>query len=108
MDIEQNMNGSAKLPVDLKNDLIPELRMVSSAESKFSSLTLLIVTIIIFFSSQIISVKWQEILILIGVLLFHELGHMAAMKLLKYNDVKMFFIPFIGAAVTGRNQNSTA
>lgn len=108
MDTAQNMNGSPGGTVDLKNDLLPELKVISSSESKFSSLTLLIVTIIIFFSSQIISVKWQEILILICVLLFHELGHLAAMKLLKYNDVKMFFIPFIGAAVSGKNRNDTA
>jgi len=108
MDMDQNMNGSPSATADLKNDLISELRIVSSTESKFNSLTLLIITIILFFSAQIISVKWQEILILIGVLLFHELGHLAAMKVLKYNDVKMFFIPFIGAAVSGKNLNDTA
>lgn len=108
MDREQNMYSSSNLTVDLKNDLIPELRIISSNEGKFSSLTLLIVTIILFFSAQIISAKWQEIVILIGALLFHELGHLAAMKLLKYNDVKMFFIPFIGAAVSGKSRNDTA
>ena len=69
---------------------------------------LLIVTIIIFFSTQIITTKWQEILILIGVLLFHELGHLVTMKLLKYSEVKMFFIPFFGAAVSGKNDKATA
>lgn len=108
MDMAQNMNSSPNLAVDSKNDLIPELKIISAHESKFSSLTLLIVTIILFFSTQIISVKWQEIVILIGVLLFHELGHLVAMKLLKYKDVKMFFIPFIGAAVSGKSRNDTA
>ncbi len=108
MDMAQKMNGSPNPTVDLKNDLIPELKIIGSNQSKFSSLTLLIITIIMFFSAQIISAKWQEILILIGVLLFHELGHLVAMKLLKYNDVKMFFIPFIGAAVSGKSRNDTA
>ena len=108
MDIAQNTNINANQEMDLKNDLIPELKIISASESKVSSLTLLIVTIILFFSSQIISAKWQETLILIGVLLFHELGHLAAMKLLKYNDVKMFFIPFFGAAVSGKSRNDTA
>lgn len=40
--------------------------------------------------------------ILVGVLLFHEGGHAAAMKLLGYRDVRVFFIPFLGAATTGR------
>src|SRR5262249_32626040 len=40
--------------------------------------------------------------ILVGVLLFHELGHFLGMRLFGYRDVSMFFIPFFGAAVTGR------
>ena len=40
--------------------------------------------------------------ILIGILFFHELGHFFAMKLFGYKDLSMFFIPFFGAAVTGR------
>ncbi|NTV04424.1 LptF/LptG family permease, partial [bacterium] len=39
--------------------------------------------------------------VLVGVLLVHELGHFAAMKLFKYSDVQIFFIPMLGAAVTG-------
>jgi hypothetical protein len=30
------------------------------------------------------------------------------MKMLRYNDVKMFFIPFVGAAVSGKSRNDTA
>jgi Zn-dependent protease len=40
--------------------------------------------------------------LLVGVLLFHELGHLAAMKAFGYADLRMFFIPFFGAAVSGR------
>jgi tetratricopeptide (TPR) repeat protein len=42
------------------------------------------------------------LLILIAVLLFHELGHYLGMQLFGYRDVRMFFIPFFGAAVSGR------
>lgn len=108
MEMEQSLIVDPSSTADPDVDLISELKAVSSTESKFSSLTLLIVTVILFFSSQIISLNWQEILILIGVLFFHELGHLAAMKLFKYRDVKMFFIPFLGAAVTGKNRNDTA
>lgn len=108
MVMEHELSKSSNQNNNITQKLIPELKNISSSESKFSSLTLLIVTIILFFSSQIVTAKWQEILILIGVLLFHELGHLVAMKLLKYNDVKMFFIPFLGAAVSGNNLNDTA
>lgn len=40
---------------------------------------------------------------LVAVLLFHEAGHFVAMRLFGYRDVRMFFIPFFGAAVSGRS-----
>jgi hypothetical protein len=44
--------------------------------------------------------------ILVGVLLFHELGHFLGMLLFGYKDVTMFFVPFLGAAVTGRKDRA--
>lgn len=43
---------------------------------------------------------------LIGVLFIHELGHLLAMKIFGYRDLTMFFIPFFGAAVTGRHRDT--
>lgn len=40
--------------------------------------------------------------VVVGVLAFHELGHLVAMKLLGYENVSVFFVPFMGAAVSGR------
>jgi Zn-dependent protease len=45
-----------------------------------------------------------ELAILIGVLLFHEFGHWLGMQVFGYRNVKMFFIPFFGAAVTGKKE----
>lgn len=42
------------------------------------------------------------IAVVVGVLAFHELGHLLAMKLLGYENMSIFFVPFMGAAVTGR------
>ncbi len=104
----KTMNDNPAVAVDLKNDLIPQLKTISAGESKLSSLALLLVTVVIFFSAGIVTARWQDIVVLIGVLLFHELGHLVAMKSLKYSDVKMFFIPFLGAAVSGKSLNDTA
>lgn len=46
-----------------------------------------------------------DLWILIPVLAFHELGHYVAMRLFGYRNLRMFFIPFFGAAVSGRNYN---
>lgn len=48
----------------------------------------------------------ELLLLLIPVLFFHELGHYVAMRVLKYRNVKMFFLPLLGAAVHGRSYNA--
>jgi membrane-associated protease RseP (regulator of RpoE activity) len=41
---------------------------------------------------------------LVATLLLHEAGHYVAMRLFGYRDLRVFFIPFLGAAVSGRAQ----
>jgi len=41
------------------------------------------------------------LLILLLVIVFHELGHYIGMWIFGYRDLRMFFIPFFGAAVSG-------
>ncbi|MCF8297903.1 MAG: site-2 protease family protein [Saprospiraceae bacterium] len=48
--------------------------------------------------------KIQNILILVGVILIHELGHFLAMKIFKYEDVSIFFVPLVGAFASGRKE----
>jgi Zn-dependent protease len=43
--------------------------------------------------------------LLVAVLLFHELGHYTGMRTFGYADVRMFFIPMFGAAVSGRRRD---
>ncbi|MCX6274606.1 MAG: site-2 protease family protein [Bacteroidetes bacterium] len=42
-----------------------------------------------------------NVLILVIVIFIHELGHYIAMKAFHYSEVKMFFIPLLGAMVSG-------
>jgi Zn-dependent protease len=42
---------------------------------------------------------------LIPILIVHEAGHWVAMNAFGYKNMRMFFIPFFGAAVSGRNLN---
>jgi Zn-dependent protease len=46
------------------------------------------------------------LLILVPVLFFHELGHYLAMRVFRYRNVRMFFIPMFGAAVSGTNYSA--
>lgn len=60
------------------------------------SIVLYIAVYYIFFHQNL---KW--ILLLVSVVLIHEAGHFIAMKSFGYKDVQMFFIPFLGAFVSG-------
>jgi Zn-dependent protease len=43
-----------------------------------------------------------KLAMLVAVLFFHELGHYVGMLAFGYRDVRMFFVPFFGAAVAGK------
>ena len=46
--------------------------------------------------------NWTLVLVLTGVVVFHELGHFLAMKYYKYTDLGIFFIPLVGAYASGK------
>src|SRR5258705_1541255 len=48
--------------------------------------------------------NWTLGLVLTAVGIFHEMGHFVAMKLYKYQDLGIFFIPLMGAYVSGKKQ----
>jgi Zn-dependent protease len=48
---------------------------------------------------------WEFVVTVVPLLLFHEMGHWVAMKWFGYRNVRMFFIPFLGAAVQGSHHN---
>lgn len=41
------------------------------------------------------------LLIITAIVIFHEMGHFLAMKYFRYNDLGIFFIPLLGAYVSG-------
>jgi Zn-dependent protease len=48
------------------------------------------------------------VLVLVAVVAFHEAGHALGMRIFAFRDVRMFFIPFFGAAVSGRPRGAAA
>ncbi|MEM6393782.1 MAG: site-2 protease family protein [Planctomycetota bacterium] len=51
---------------------------------------------------------WRLAVMLVPILLLHEAGHWVAMKGLGYRDLRMFFLPLLGAAVTGTERDARA
>lgn len=54
--------------------------------------------------------QWDlEYLVLLAVAIFlHELGHLAAMKLFRYKNLKMLFLPFFGGLASGESKERHA
>lgn len=83
-------------------DLYPEKPIIEKVkvESNWGltvfSIVLFVGTFLLFFSDQL-----EFVLFLITVLFIHEFGHYIAMKIFQYENVRMLFIPLMGAFVQG-------
>jgi len=95
-------------PIPIPGEMTPEIPKPELEEPKnrpnvwLKSIGSLAIFLIIgyFFFRQ----NWTLILVLTGVVVFHELGHFFAMKIYKYQDLGIFFIPLLGAYVSGKKQ----
>ncbi len=75
----------------------PEIEEQSKTNINKSLLSLGLFILMFYFLIDDIQVLFLVVLILF----IHEMGHFIAMKVFGYNGVNMFFIPLIGAMVTG-------
>jgi Zn-dependent protease len=64
---------------------------------------LFVVSLTLFAGAGAFSESLRFLVVLIGVLVVHELGHFLAMKWFGYRNLRIFFIPFFGAAVSGQH-----
>jgi len=100
------------VPDMLELATLDELRQLQNRKVNLrSTLFLLVISgvlFVLFSRGSDRQTDWEYIAIIVGLLLFHETGHFIAMKLFGYRNLRMFFIPGIGAAVTGRNYNAPA
>jgi Zn-dependent protease len=99
-------DSSSSVPSDWDEDLYQKtcaaLQEEETQRSGLKAWTWFLVTLGLFALVFWNSFKVEELLLLIGVLFLHECGHFAGMRAFGYRNVQMFFIPFFGAAVSGR------
>lgn len=67
-----------------------------------SKLIMFVVTLGLSYVAFGLVFSFTSVVILLGVILFHELGHIAAMYAFRYRDLQILFIPLLGAAATGK------
>jgi len=75
---------------------------------KANGATILVVTFVAFLLVMSRDTDPIHIAIVVGVLLLHEGGHLLGMRAFGFSDLKMFFLPFFGAAVSGRKPGASA
>jgi Zn-dependent protease len=80
-------------------------RRRTSSQSWVKNLLFLGVTLAIFYQLGLLTTGPRDLAVIVGVLLLHETGHFVGMRLFGYRNVKMFFIPLFGAAVSGRGHD---
>ena len=91
-------------------DVLAEIRHQQQQKSSWTTAVLvLLVSLGLFLGvgvpGGVSGFSLETLLILIPVLFFHEAGHWLAMRFFGYRNLQMFFIPFLGAAVSGRHYN---
>jgi len=94
---------------DRENDYAEELVHIEQLQKERPSwgnaVVVLVVSVFLFLAAGAASWSPGLVLLMVPVLFFHELGHFLAMRVFKYRNVRMFFIPFFGAAVSGSHYN---
>ena len=86
--------------------IVAAVRVMENKKTQWiTKLAILVFSIVAFVALGLFQFTWEWMLMILPVLFVHELGHLIAMKIFGYKNVQMFYIPFFGAAVTGRHYN---
>jgi Zn-dependent protease len=103
--------GAAPLPpaaLSQDREFVNAMQALQGRKSWNAGLVLIVSLALFLFVRQQQSASTQGLVVLLGVLFVHESGHYLGMRLFGYRDVRMFFIPFFGAAVSGKRGAVTA
>lgn len=76
-------------------------------ESKQQSINRSLMSLGLFIGAFYLIFRWDftYILVLAGVIFIHEIGHYLAMRIFKYKDLGIFFVPLVGAFASGTKDN---
>jgi Zn-dependent protease len=80
-------------------------RLQTTKRSSMAGIIMLVVSVLVFAGTGAMAWSWKFCAGIAVTLFVHELGHYLAMRCFKYRELRMFFIPLLGAAVTGKHYN---
>lgn len=87
-------------------ELQAELERIRNPKANWTQAVLVLAVSFMLFTALGLRDKPFAFGILIAVLLFHELGHFIGMRIFGYRNVRIFFIPLFGAAVSGQKSSA--
>ena len=95
-----------ELPVELEveNFLTQKSALNQKIKNRSGKLIFLLLSIAFFAAALLFFVPPSFVVILILVILLHESGHLLAMKLLGFKNLRMLFIPLFGAVAMGSDK----
>ncbi len=111
LDKERRINPSKyELPVEIEIANFLNMRglMNRPSKNKAGNFLLLFVSMILFLGAFGFLFSFDYAIILVVVVLIHEIGHLAAMKIFGYRNLGMLFIPFLGAMAMGTDDHIPA
>ena len=78
-----------------------------SEESKEQTIKRSLISVGLFIVLFYLVFKWDlaYIMVLAGIIFIHEFGHYLAMRIFKYKDLTIFFVPLVGAFASGAKEN---
>jgi Zn-dependent protease len=108
--VHQSVDENSKENIDLiearYQNIQKELRkQQKKRKSYLKNIVILLVTLYLFFHLGFFRWGFEFVLLILVVLFVHEMGHFVGMKLFGYKNIQMFFIPLMGAAVSGTSRN---
>lgn len=101
MEAETVVAGNEELFEDTREVLLEE-------KKRLNPWLILAISLALFVGSMLLGFSIESLVSLVVVLLVHELGHWLGMLLFGYRDLSIFFIPFLGAAASGKKEGAPA
>ncbi|MGC4094994.1 MAG: hypothetical protein QM756_45170 [Polyangiaceae bacterium] len=111
----QSIGAALRRPdAELPPQLADEVRNVSALaeavrnqpKAKGRGATLLFGSLLLFLLAREPGQSMAQLALLGAVIAFHEAGHALGMMLFGYRDVRVFFVPFFGAATSGERDSA--
>lgn len=106
--LKSNELTSADSDEDNYSEILKEIELIRKTEPNSVNKAILLVAAVIFGISLLFYYQLKSYALAYSVILFHELGHIIAMRLFKFPVVNIFFIPFLGSVTHAEKNKSKA